>query len=121
LVNNLKVNEQLGHLVVKGASPTILTYTGPGSLTNATDMAGTITLTIPALTNPQTLAFITFAEIYDVAPVILLTAADQRTGINELGISVQSGTQGFEINSGNSSAGVQVTYNWYYFIIQSSN
>jgi hypothetical protein len=111
-----------GHLITIQTVPLDMTVNiGSGFLTNATDIAGIITLTVPANTSPRTLCFVNFTNSYIIPPVVLLTPRSQRTGINDLAVSVESATGGFQINSGLESSGSEVVYVWNYFVIESIN
>jgi hypothetical protein len=111
-----------GHILSTQSTTLNLTVNvGSGLLTNATDIAGTVTLTVPQDTTPRTLCSVNFVNPYQVPPVVIITPAEQRTGKNELGISTQGFTGSFTINSGITSPGSEVTYSWYYLVIGALN
>lgn len=104
------------HLTSKQTTaPTIVAVSGTGSLSNATDVAGIITMTSAAATVGLQ-ATITFNIPYSIAPIIQLTPKNSVAGLNAISVYVDSTTTHFTINAA-SSVG-SASYQWFYNVMQ---
>jgi hypothetical protein len=93
-------------------SPTI----SSGTLTNATDVAGTVSFLSTGLAGVQTT--VTFDSEYETAPVILLTPKNINGAVNAIGYYVTSTVSGFVISAAYTTS--SIPYEFYYTVIQSN-
>lgn len=117
---------QAGHFKSTQASaPTTTTNANAGtgatsSVANATDIAGTLTLTTGTLaTAAGVQTTVNFDKAYTVAPIVTITPQNGNSIIKAViqGIFITSTTAGFSINFVNAET-LGTAYTWYYHVIE---
>lgn len=107
--NNYALGLKDGHIKSIGTSPTITSSTYTTSISNATDIAGAISITTTTSTGSAT---ITFNRSYAIPPIVLLTPTNQNAAADISRVWVTSTTTTFTIHFAASIAANSKTFNY---------
>ncbi len=87
-----------------------------GTLTNATDVAGSFSFISSGLAGVQTV--VTFESVYETPPVVLISPKNVNAAVDSIGYYVTSTVNNFTIHAAYTTS--QIPYEFFYMVIQSN-